>query len=326
MPAHSTNQPGDYIAIGIQPAKDTEASTFYFLKHLSGSGLEIEPDTERVYEGGDGQEVGFTYRKLVKADGAQVAYARSEWAAIAGALALGRDQATVINASQGPLVDHFLTPQASVPYATVEEKWADDRVRHTNVVTTGIDIEFEAGSPLKITTQQIGGGTTFVPVDAEKTPVREGGKPIFYPGASLVIAGASGAKVTKGKLTFNRGVDDSLQTTGLGREDVPVLTQNSQADLTIKYENRTLWRHAHMGGGTTVPVDLATIGVSLTALRGAHGLQVEQPLLEITGAKVNRLEPDGKTMFIDIAAQSVKGATYPFWMRVRNGATAPYIS
>lgn len=328
MGGFSTNMPDDYVALGFQPGKDSEAVSFYFLKHLSGTGVEIDPDTERVYEGGDGQEVGYSYRKMVKADGALAAAARPYVTGLFGAAVLGRDQATVVvpSTAQGPLVDHFLTPQASIPYMTIEEKWADERVRHTNIVHTGLDVEFEAGSPLKLTTQVIGGGTTYRPLDGEKTPVREAGKPIFYPGASLTLTGAgAGAKITKGKLTFNRGVDDTIQTTGLNREDVIPLTQNTQADLTIKYENSSLWRQAHMGGGTTVPVDLATIGISLTAMRGPHGVQIEQPLLEITGAKVNRLEPDGKTMFLDVAAQSVKGATHPFWMRVRNGATAPYL-
>jgi hypothetical protein len=328
MPGFSTNQPGDYIAFGAQSAKDVEATTFYFLKHLSGSGLEIDPDTQTVREGGDGMEIGYSYRSMVKADGALIAAARPEITGRFGAGVLGSDSPTVVTASTGigAIVDHFQAPQASVPYHTVEELWADERVRHTNVVFTQLDVEFEAGGPLKLTAQAMGGGTTFRPTDSAKTPVRESGKPLFYPGASLVITGASGAKITKGKTSFKRTVDDSIQTTGLGREDVVPLTFDVEADLTVKYEDATLWRRANFGGGTVVPVDLATIALSLTAMRASLGVQVENPLLEVTGAKVNRLDPDGKTMFVDVAARSVKSGTYPFWMRVRNTATTSHLS
>src|SRR5688572_6544396 len=67
-PGRPTNDPSDYFAWGKQSAKDVEATTFTFPKHLDGSGWEIDDENERVREGGDGQEVGLTYRTLVKAD------------------------------------------------------------------------------------------------------------------------------------------------------------------------------------------------------------------------------------------------------------------
>src|SRR5512144_2205945 len=83
MPGQSTNQPGNYIAVGLQPSKDTEATTFYFLRHLDGSGFDIDIDEERIREGGDGQEIGTSWRRLVKADGNLVANARPDWAGVA---------------------------------------------------------------------------------------------------------------------------------------------------------------------------------------------------------------------------------------------------
>src|SRR3954447_13112019 len=143
MPGRATNDPTDYIAIGLQPAKDTEASAFYFLKQLDGSGFDVTPDNTAEREGGDGQELGYSYVTLVKADGALVAAARPEWTGRAVAGGLGKDTPTVIATVGGPLVDHYLVPAATLPYFTVEQQWAGERERNTNVKFSQVDIEFE---------------------------------------------------------------------------------------------------------------------------------------------------------------------------------------
>jgi hypothetical protein len=323
MPGRATNDPANYIAIGKQAAKGTEATTFYFLKHLDGSGFDLDPDTQTERVGGDGQEVGFSYRSLVKADGALVSYAWPEWTGRALSGVLGQD--TITATAAGPINDHTLVPVASLPYHTIEQKWADEKERLVDVKITGVDIEFEAGRPIKVSAQFVGGGTVYEQVAADLSPVREAGKPHFLPLASVVITpNASGAKMTKGKMSVKRGVDDGIQTIGITREDVVELNQDVTFDCTLKYEDRTLYKQALYGGGTTVPVDLATISVDIFQTRGSQSMRFVQPLLEVTGAKVNRLDPDGKTMYVDVAAQSVRNATYPFFAVIRSTATAPF--
>ena len=55
-------------------------------------------------------------------------------------------------------------------------------------------------------------------------------------------------------------------------------------------------------------------------------MRCEAPQLHMVGAKPNRLDPDGKTMYIDCAAMSYKGATHSFWSQIRDtvNATAVY--
>lgn len=329
MPGRATNDPANYIALGKQASKDTEATTFYFFKHLDGSGFEVDYDVQSERVGGDGQEVSFTYRSMVKADGAIVTYAWPEVTGRVLAAVCGQDTPSLVASSAGGmLVDHTIIPVASLPYFTVDQQWADMQERVSNAKITQVDIEFEAGRPFKLTANTLGGGTVYIPTLA-LTPARESGEPMFYPGASVTLAGAaSGAKVTKGKISIKRNVDDGIQTIGLSREDVVELNQDYTLDITAKYESKTLYQQAHFNGGTTVISDLATIALSLfqagPAGLSSQTMRLEMPLLEVTGAKVNKLDPDGKTVYLDIAAQSVKGATYPFWARVRNGATVGF--
>src|ERR1700733_5089313 len=65
----SSNRPTDYFALGVQTAVGTEAATFRFPKHLTGSGYEMTPDTADEREGGGGQEIALSYKKMIKADG-----------------------------------------------------------------------------------------------------------------------------------------------------------------------------------------------------------------------------------------------------------------
>lgn len=322
MPGQSTNQPGNYIAIGLQSAKDTEATSFYFLKHLDGSGFDVEPDIERVREGGDGQEIGLSWRKMVKADGQLVQFARPD--AIGAVLKGILGQSTLTGTAAGPFADVTINPVASLPYHTVDQKWADEQERSTNVKLTSADIEFEAGMPLRVTAGFVGGGTGYRPTTALTPVTRESGKPITYQLASVVLtAAATGLRVTKGKISIRRTVDDTIQTTGLFREDVVELNQDYDVDLTARYEDAGAWRRAHYNGGSMVPIDLATAALSFFNWQsgGSGSLRMEMPLLEVIGMKVNKLDPDGKTMFLDVSLSSVKGSTHPFWAVVRHSGT-----
>ena len=334
MPARPTNEPGNYFAFGFQSAKDTEASTFQFLRHLDGTGFNVQEQIESVREGGDGQEVGLRYKTAVTADGSGVANERPEVGHRLMVACLGADAistATALGAAttaSGVANEHLATPTAIPRYLTVEQFFADEVERSTNNFVTGVDIEFEAGRPLKVTAQFIAGGSSY-PRDVASvlTPTRESGPPFFYPGASVVLDGtATGYKVTKGKVSIKRNVDDAIRTTGLNREDVVALNFDVDVDLTVKYEDKTLYNKAHYNGGTQVPVDLATTALRLTSILGqgtsARQMEIGVNQLHITDAQVNKLDPDGKTMYLDFAGMGYKGATHQVYQKTTIASVA----
>ncbi len=328
MPGRPTNEPANYFAIGKQSAKDAEATTFYFLRHLDGTALERDDNIESVREGGDGQEVGLRYRTAVSQDGQLVANARPEIAGRLFAYLLGRDSvAGGAGAASAVTQQHTSTPTALGPsspyYLTVEQAWADEVERVSNAKVNELTIEGEAGRPLKLTAGLLAGGTPYFPTAAQ-SPTRETDQPFFFPNGSYVIDGAANTKLTKFRVNVKRGVDGDIRTTSLHREDVVELNFDVEFEGTLKYEDKTLYRKVHALGGSQVPLnalDLATgsfvahtdFGVS--TLR--RFLQVHLPVFQYTGARVNKLDPDGKTMYIDFSAMGIKGATHQIWTLVQ---------
>lgn len=327
MPARPTNEPNNYIAFAKQADKDTEGATFVFLKHLDGSGFDADEDIQSVREGGDGQEVGFRHKSALKTTGKFALNSRPEIGGRMAAAVLGADSASVVTASgaANALVFHRAVPAPTIPYFTVEQAWADDIEKSTAVKFTTLDISGDAGGLLKIDTDFVSGGSYYGGTGAQ-TPTRESADPHSYIGATVMLDGAQNKKVTKFKVSVKRGVDDGIQTTGLNNEDVVETNFDVDIDATLKYEDRTLYQKIKRGGGSQVPLNLATGALMIVAPNGnpSFPLKVGIPVFDYTGAKVNRLDPDGKTCYIDVSAMTRKNATTTIYIESFSGASAAY--
>lgn len=320
LPGKPTNEPRNYFAIGKQTAKDSEASTFFFTKHLSGSGYDAQFDVEAIREGGDGQEVGLRYKTRITGDGSLVTNSRPQVTGRLWAAVLGNDLATLIASSAGGAnTRHIAVPVASMPYFTIEQSHADNLERADNCVFTSLKLEGEAGKPWRYTAQFVNGGTiTFRDVASALTPARETGPCHMYPLGSYIFDGqASYAQdVTKWSIEVTRGVDDGIQTVGLNRDDVIPLNFDVNVDATVKYTSRAFYQKVSYNGGSVVLPDLATGSLDLTQYASATGMatlalhRVCVPLLQWTDAKVNMLDPDGQTVYLDLVGMNIKGGTY----------------
>ncbi|MGH9380885.1 MAG: phage tail tube protein [Thermoanaerobaculia bacterium] len=334
MPGRPTNEADNYFAFGKQTAKDTEATTFYFVKHLDGTGIDFDTSVESEREGGDAQEVGLRYKSAIAMDGQAVANARPEVAARLFAYALGADAPTApAGATVTHTNDHIAIPTAlgsAAAYLTVEQKYTDIIERVSNAQVTRLTVEGEAGRPIKLTSELIGGGTPYRRSAAASslTPTRESGQPFFYPGGSYVIDGAGNTKITKFKAEVRRGVDADIRTTQLFREDVVALNFETDLEFTLKYEDNTLWDKIHYGAGTVVPIDLATGSFKALSEFGtgtsSRELEVNFPVYDYTAVRVNRLDPDGKTVYLDVTAMGRKTATHQVFTRVQIASTAAF--
>lgn len=334
MAGRATNEAANYFAIGKQSAKDSEATTFLFLRHLDGTGLELDTQIQTEREGGDGQEVGLVYKSAISMDGAAVANARPEYAARVLAYILGANAAgTVPAGSAGASVCQIQVAAptslgASGAYLTLEQMFGDKIERVSNAQPNEVTIEGEAGRPIKISANFVGGGTPYARNAAASalTPTRETGQPFFYPGASVTIDGAGNTKITKFKQTIRRTLDEDIRTTQLFREDVVALNFDTDLEFTLKYEDATLYDKIQMGGGTVVPIDLATGSFQIFSAQGAgttyRFIETNVPVHRYTGARLNKLDPDGKTVYIDVTAMGVKGATHQFYSRVQTASQA----
>ena len=331
MAGRPTNEPANYFAFGFQSAKDTEATTFTFLKHLDGTGLDLEEEIQREREGGDGQEVGLVYKSGVQLDGQGVAYARAEYVGRIMAAVLGDDQ---VGAASGVASEaaniHTANPTSTIPYLTVEQYYADQIERVSNAQITDVSIEMEAGRPWKVTHTLVGGGTPYRrDVASALTPARESVAAAFFPGGSYVIDGAANSKLTKAKIDIKRGVDADIRTTSLHREDVVALNFDVDLEFTLKYEDKALYDKIHYGSGSYIPIDLSTGAFQAFSAMGAgtnsRFFEVGLPVFDYIGAKLNKLDPDGKTVYLDVVAAGVKGATHQIYTNTQVATVAAFV-
>lgn len=329
--AKPTNDPSNYLAMGVQSAKDTAASTFFFFKHLEGSGFEVETEVQSEREGGDGQEIGLRYISKITADGGVNSNARPGVLGRLHAWAAGQD--TVASHAVG--ADHTAFPAASQPYLTAEQRAPEDLVeRTTNNVITSLTEEWEGGRPLKVSAQFISGGSVVRKPSASALSVtRETPPPFLYPGASVSLTVGDGAggnataiQITRGKVEIRRGVDDDIQTTGLNREDALPLAFEVDFEGTLRYESVDLYRNVYYGAGTQAVRELATGTFNLFSARGSFQHRLNLPILDIVSAKPARLDPDGKTVYVDVVGMTRKHASHAYFAETRTADASSYLT
>ena len=340
---HVTNDPTNYLAIGMQSAKDVDATNFYFLKQLDGSGFDVNVDIASERVGGSGREIGLRYRKKVTGDGQYVAYAQPDFLGRVLTAALWQDT-VVAGPSQGvgnPYYStHSIFSGASVPlYQTIEQNWADATERTGNCIISDLKLEGAAGMPVKVSAQFVSGGTSHTQ-GTPLTAAREAAFPLMSYGGSVGFVlggtsfgagggygiGASSLQLTKWSLDVKNAVDDSIQTIALNREDVLVLTQDFEVSGTIKYIDRSIWYTNWYGQGSQVPTGFLEPAQFFfyTPNPSAMSATIFMPFIEITSLKVNRLDPDGKTMYYDFVAASRNIGTSSLQGTVVSGASTSY--
>lgn len=334
-----TNDPSNYFAFALQSGKDVTGTTWYFTKHLDGSGFDVTKDQSSERIGGSGREVGLRYPTKVTADGQFVSYADPDFIGRVLYGALG----TETLASSGGLYQHTLVSGGSLlPYYSMQQAWADEVEQTTNCLFSDVKLEGQAGHPVKVTVQFVSGGTPIAGVAAQ-APTRESDPiPFMIPGGSIAITalnnltvgaslgGASSLQVTKWSAEIKNALDDAIQTTALNREDVLWLTADYDIDGTIKYIDKKFWEAVQYAGGSTVSTGNLTGGqfTFYTQTPSSQSIKLYAPYLEFTSVKVNRLDSDGKTMYLDFMGSTRGGviATQSLQAVVSNNTSGPYSS
>jgi hypothetical protein len=342
-PGRATNEPLNYFAFGVQSAINVDATVFYFTKHLSGSGFETQSDFKAERVGGAGREIGLIYKNMVKADGSLITYAWPDGAARLLTIALGTDASQSYLASPGNgapsqyLSKHYIwSGGATLPYLTMDQTWADESERTTNCQLTELKIEGESGLPIKLTAPFISGGTPHQATVA-LAPVREGGQPLMFPNASAALevfsegTGALGkgstSELTKFNIDVKNALDESIQTLALNRTDVVWETVDFNLDGTVKYTDKNIWNQVNYQGGSQVQVNLATGNFTFFTRSPSDAsmcLLIKVPIAVFGDVKVNRLDPDGKTMMMDFTALTQGGPTAALYVEATTRATASY--
>jgi hypothetical protein len=308
---YSSADPRNYLAIGRQADATTEATSFKFLKYLGDSGFDVGITAESVFEGGDGQDQGLHYRSQTRPDGSFDVYVRPDAFAFLSAYVLGSG---VTPASTAAIASHLYTPNATMPYLTVEQAWGGgnkiDRV--SGALLTGMTVTGEAGAPWRITTPFVGGGTPYYRDGAASalSPSLETGDPAMYAGGAYLVNGATEVDIRRFTYNFARSVDDGLFTVNTFRRKVVPLSRTVSLDFQMIWQDQSIYNQIAYGGGSVTPESLATGSFHAERrLTASQLVAIDVPNLRYTSVGVNRLEPDGQTVVLDVSAMGVKAGT-----------------
>lgn len=322
---YSSNDPADYLAIGKQSARGTEATTFKFVKYLTG-GVNIAQAAQTIFEGGDGQDPGLVYKSTVKPDGNFDAYGRVDTWNYLTAWAMGSGIAV---ASTAAVASHCYVPNSTVPLLTIEQAIGGgnqiDRV--TDAIISGLTVDGQEGMPWKLSVPFIGGGTVYGRngTASALSATLETGDPVMYAGGAYLIDGATNLDITQFSFGFTRSVDDNLFTVSPFRRAVVPLTRAYTLTFNVIYESPSLYQKILYGaaGGTISPFNLATGAFHAERiLTASQMVSIDVPLLRYTDVQVNALEPNGQTMILSVTAQPLKGATSVVQLRTNTTAQA----
>ena len=308
----SSNDPRNYFAMAPQSAVGSEASSgFKFVKFLGDTGFDVGIESEAIYEGGDGQDHGLVYKSKTNPDGQIEAYVRPDMWTYLSAWAMG--SAAVVGTSVGVGTSIYV-PNATIPALTVEQAWGGgnqiDRV--SDAILTGFQVEAEAGMPWRITVPFIGGGTPYYRDGAASalSAVLESGDPAMYAGGAYLVNGATELDITRWSYNFTRNVDDDLRTVNTFRRKVIPLTREATIDFQVIWQNQALYRRINYDGGSVVAHHLPTGAFHAERILAASQMvALDIPNLRYTGVSVNRMEPDGQTVVLDVSARAVKAGT-----------------
>lgn len=323
---YSSNDPRSYFALAKQTDANTEATTgFKFIKYLDPTEINYAQQSNSIFEGGDGETQGLHYRQNVKPDGQLTAYARPDMFTFLSAWALGSAAQVGTSANVGTSI---YVPNATVPFLTTEQAWGGgnqiDRVM--SAILTGFQVEGAAQEPWKVTVPFIGGGTPYFRDGSASalSAVLETGDPAMYAGGAYLIDGATTLDITRWTYNFQRNVDDNLFTTDVFRRKVIPLSIQASLDFQVIWQDQAMYKNILYGGGTYLPANLATGAFHAERrLTASQLLAIDIPFTRYTDVQINRLQPDGQTVVLDVSAMAVKGATGLVQHRiVHNNVTA----
>lgn len=322
-PASSSNS---YFAVGKQPAKGTPATTWKYGRYLSGADIEQEQKAVYEREGGDGLFVARGYKEAHEATAKLPVYARPDIAAALLAWHMGADTVS----GTGPY-SHAITYGSAAAWVSAERSKAGqliERIVDSKII--GLGISCEAGKRVKIDADFLGCVPSRQTSPLTPTPESEDAFRMIS-GAFTVDSGANNADITGYDIKSKYDIDP-VQTTALTLGDIVEVAVNIDVDIKLKWANQDLYNKVYYGGAAGTAIVEALYGGNFIAdhTYGAGAsqreLKLDLPNLIIAAAKVDSLDPDGKTMNLSVAAIASKvGSTSPMTATVKNSITAAYI-
>lgn len=331
----SSADPNAFFGMGIQSALGTPQTTqgkFKFIKYLSGTEVQAQPEIVYLREGGDGLNWGYGYKKSQKSVGQLVFNARPDQLGLLFQALPGG--ATWAGASL-PALHNFYAGHASFPWSTLQIAHPGTSLIHflSDVRFTGLTIEGNSGEPIKVTAPFVAinhGASSTILTPTYGVPTGSNDPFVYHFSPSYRLDGSVDTSIGAWKFDVGLGIEE-LQAQSVTLDEQVVQNQDINVEVTMRYENSTLWKKINMGAGvsptTSVPtgsLDVRT-GYDGGGAQATRALQISAYNVGYSSDQLTELDPDGKTVMQTVSGKALaNGATWPLVIALNNGHASAY--
>lgn len=293
-----------YVGFGKQVSKGTGVAPAIFPQYFDGD-IALTPEIAYAhYTPAGGQAANLSLVQNVKHPKSFTVIGTPKVAAALCAFALGKD--TVSGAADPYTHTITLAERENMPWFSCEASVGFSSGQTDPIIARFIDcriaqlgISAEKGMPLKL-------AATIQACDLEKqaaetSPSYETDKPfVFFQGTYTLDSGTI-ANITQFSLDFNNVLDEDDITTGVTREDLPVLRREATLNFTLKFEDGTRFWNTYMKADHSAALQALKTGdfnvkfVNGIAegTTGHRSFEIDIPSLDHVQAEVNPGTGDG---------------------------------
>lgn len=244
-----------YFAFKKQSAHGTPGVPDQFFRWLDGASCRPDPKHGEFAEGDGSFDISLIVKQSQIWKIKLVGYLRPGEAGyiLDGISGAGADALT---GAADPYT-HTLTPQDAPAWYTVEYAMTDPNiapgssviVRAADVIFTQVDVEGDPGMPVKFTAEMV--GRTATRQTALLTPTYEAGYPYLYHNAVLKRDDVDvSSTITKFKLSYQHGIDDSVQTVHVTPETLAWTSRKVTLDLETIFQSNADYNLMFFGNET----------------------------------------------------------------------------
>jgi hypothetical protein len=308
-----------YFGLAKQSAFNTPLAPTAFPRWLDGSGVEPDAQFEELPEGDGSQDMSLVFKTKQLWKPKLVFYPRPQELGEIVAAMMGAGSDTVTGAA-APYT-HTFTIKDAPAYYSIEMGMTDPAVPAANrwivrvqdCVLTNFDLEGEANRPLKTTAEYVGRKAQLLGTAA--TVTLEAADCMRFVNGVFTINGSDlSARITKFKITVNRGVDDNIMTNEITPKDFIWGSRKISIDFEILYDSNDFMRLVYFGGtsGTTDSPNEGIGSIDFTFYKSGdptqESFEIKIPKVFYTGKPVApRL--DGRVLRQEISAVAARPAS-----------------
>jgi hypothetical protein len=251
-----------YVGVGVQVAGKGVSADIAFKNPFTGGNFQPVKAMEHLSETDSNRDQGVTYVQKLSSAGAPEMYVRDDSLVAYAVGVLGE----IDTDDNNPNYVHEITPGNSLPYLTLYRNVGPDLFEKAiDCVVNSLTIKAEAGQPLKVTANIMGGNMVLDDEDPDDTLDITAAAPYYYMEGAITLGGGATSLVKSFEVTVENNVVEQLTDDYVPYDHAPGKREVS-VSFDMIFEDLSQYNKFHYGAA----VDNAVAASYTTALAGSN--------------------------------------------------------